>query len=69
LARLRAANILYDEDAHGTFFQLYSQPFAGGMFFEIVQRTDGYAGYGGPNAPFRIAAQKRLIRQKGMPKK
>ena len=69
LARLRAANILYDEDGHGTFFQLYSQPFAGGMFFEIVQRTDGYAGYGGPNAPFRIAAQKRLIRQKGMPKK
>jgi 4-hydroxyphenylpyruvate dioxygenase len=69
LARLRAANILYDEDAHGTFFQLYSQPFAGGMFFEIIQRTGGYAGYGGPNAPFRIAAQKRLIRQKGMPKK
>lgn len=68
LSRLTAANILYDEDAQGAFFQLYSRPFAGGMFFEIIQRVDGYAGYGGPNAPFRIAAQKRLMRQKGMPK-
>ena len=68
LARLRAQNILYDEDARGKFFQLYSRPFADGMFFEIVQRTGGYEGYGGPNAPFRIAAQKRLMRPKGMPK-
>lgn len=68
LAQLRMSNILYDEDAQGKFFQLYSRPFAGGMFFEIIQRTDGYGGYGGPNAPFRIAAQKRLMRQKGMPK-
>ena len=68
LSRMKAANILYDEDGRGAFFQLYSRPFAGGMFFEIVQRKDGYAGYGGPNAPFRIAAQKRLIRQKGMPR-
>ena len=67
LARLRAQNILYDEDARGKFFQLYSRPFADGMFFEIVQRTGGYEGYGGPNAPFRIAAQKRLMRQKGIP--
>ncbi len=68
LERLRAGNIFYDEDANGTFFQIYSRPFAGGMFFEIVQRSDGYAGYGGPNAPFRIAAQKRLMRPHGVPK-
>jgi len=68
LERLRASNILYDEDAAGVFFQLYSRPFAGGMFFEIVQRFGNYKGYGGPNAPFRIAAQKRLMRPKGMPK-
>ncbi|MBS1303674.1 sugar phosphate isomerase/epimerase and 4-hydroxyphenylpyruvate domain-containing protein [Loktanella sp. SALINAS62] len=66
--RLSARNILYDEDANGAFYQLYSRPFAGGMFFEIVQREAGYAGYGGPNAPFRIAAQKRLMRHKGMPR-
>ena len=68
LARMRAFNILYDEDAEGAFFQFYSQPFAGGTFFEIVQRVDGYDGYGAPNAPFRIAAQKRLMRPKGMPR-
>ncbi|TNF21381.1 MAG: sugar phosphate isomerase/epimerase and 4-hydroxyphenylpyruvate domain-containing protein [Rhodobacteraceae bacterium] len=67
LDRLRAANILYDEDAGGAFLQFYSRPFAGGMFFEIVERRAGYGGYGGPNAPFRIAAQKRLMRAKGVP--
>ena len=68
LAQLEAHSILYDEDVNGAFYQLYSKPFAGGMFFEIVQREAGYGGYGGPNAPFRIAAQKRLMRPKGMPK-
>jgi 4-hydroxyphenylpyruvate dioxygenase len=69
LTRLKAGNILYDEDATGAFFQFYSRPFAGGMFFEIVERRNGYQGYGAPNAPFRIAAQKRLMRQRGMPKR
>ncbi len=67
LGRLRDANILYDADGQGEFLQLYSQPFAGHMFFEIVERRGGYAGYGAPNAPFRIAAQKRLDPPKGMP--
>lgn len=66
LERLKAANILYDRDASGEFFQMYSGAFAGGMFFEIIQRS-GYTGFGGPNAPFRIAAQKRRMRAKGMP--
>ena len=68
LQRLKDGNILYDEDTNGAFFQFYSRPYAGGMFFEIVQRKDGYSGYGAPNSPFRIAAQKRLMRPKGMPK-
>ena len=68
LSALKAGNILYDVDAKGAFFQFYSRPYAGGMFFEIVERRGGYAGYGAPNAPFRIAAQKRLMRPKGMPK-
>jgi len=67
LERMRAASILYDADPRGEFFQLYSRPFASGMFFEIVERRGGYAGYGAANAPFRIAAQKRLMRPKGMP--
>lgn len=66
--RLQAHNILYDCDDDGEFFQFYSRPFAGSMFFEIVERRGAYDGYGAPNAPFRIAAQKRLGRPKGMPK-
>jgi len=68
LERLRAGNILYDQDEDGEFFQLYSHPYAGGMFFEIVERRGDYNGYGAPNAPFRIAAQKRLMRPRGMPR-
>ncbi|MEF9601326.1 VOC family protein, partial [Paracoccus sp. PXZ] len=67
-ARLRAHHIMYDEDAEGQFMQFYSTALPGGFFLEIVQRRGGYAGYGAPNAPFRIAAQKRTMRPKGMPK-
>ena len=66
--RLRKANILYDRDERGEFFQFYSRNFGEGFFFEIVERRDNYAGYGAPNAPFRIAAQKRAMLPKGMPK-
>lgn len=68
LERMSATNILYDNDGTAEFFQLYSRPFAGGMFFEILERRGDYAGFGAPNAPFRIAAQKRLMRPKGMPR-
>lgn len=67
-ARLRAHHIMYDEDAGGQFLQFYSTALPGGFFLEIVQRRGDYAGYGAPNAPFRIAAQKRTLRPKGMPK-
>jgi 4-hydroxyphenylpyruvate dioxygenase len=68
LEGLRAGSILYDEDAGGAFYQIYSRPFPGGFFFEILQRSGSYQGYGAPNAPFRIAAQKRLLRQNAMPR-
>jgi 4-hydroxyphenylpyruvate dioxygenase len=67
--RLRASNILYDRDEHGEYFQLYSPNFGEGFFFEIVERRGGYRGYGAPNAPFRIAAQKRRMLPKGMPRR
>ncbi len=67
LERMRRGQILYDRDAGGEYLQLYSRPFAGGMFFEVVERRGGYGGYGAPNAPFRIAAQKRLMRGRGIP--
>ncbi len=66
LAEMKRFQILYDADEAGEFFQLYGKPASNGFFFEIVQRS-GYQGYGAANAPFRIAAQKRLRRPKGMP--
>lgn len=65
LARMQAANVLYDHDEGGAFFQCYSRAFAGGVFFEILQRSADYRGFGAVNAPFRIAAQKRLLRASG----
>ncbi|EAS49675.1 4-hydroxyphenylpyruvate dioxygenase [Aurantimonas manganoxydans SI85-9A1] len=67
--RLRAHNILYDRDGKGEYFQLYGPTFGEGFFFEIVERRGGYTGYGAPNAPFRIAAQKRELPPRGMPKR
>lgn len=67
LARLRDANVLYDRDEHGEFFQFYSGMLGEGFFFEVVERRGGYRGYGGPNAPFRIAAQRRAMRTEGIP--
>jgi 4-hydroxyphenylpyruvate dioxygenase len=57
----------FGRDAEGEFFQLYSRNFGEGFFFEISERRDAYAGYDGPNAAFRVAAQKRAMLPKGMP--
>ncbi|MBB4216429.1 4-hydroxyphenylpyruvate dioxygenase [Rhizobium sp. BK212] len=64
---LKAENILYDRDEHGEYFQLYSGTYGEGFFFEIVERRN-YRGYGAPNAIFRIAALKKLMRPEGLPK-
>lgn len=72
ISAFKTRNILYDRDENGTggeFFQLYSRPFGDGMFFEIVERRGNYDGYGAANAPFRIAAQRRLARPTGFPRR
>ena len=66
--RLRALNILYDEDENGRYFQVYTSVFAEHFFFEIVSR-DGYQGFGAPNAPIRLAAQSRLSRHPAVPRR
>jgi 4-hydroxyphenylpyruvate dioxygenase len=68
IARLQRGHILMDSDERGEFLQFYGQPLRGGLFFEIVERRAEYNGYGAPNAPFRIAALKRLLRGKDMPR-
>ncbi|MER7194106.1 bifunctional sugar phosphate isomerase/epimerase/4-hydroxyphenylpyruvate dioxygenase family protein [Streptomyces flaveolus] len=56
LATYRELGILYDRDDHGTFRHCYTHT-VGRVFFELVQRDDGYRGYGAANAPVRLAAQ------------
>jgi 4-hydroxyphenylpyruvate dioxygenase len=59
LERLEEGGILYDRDADGEYFQLYSRAFAKRFFFEVVERRS-YVGYGAANAPVRLAAQARF---------
>lgn len=58
---LRRENVLYDRDEEGEYFQLYCPTYGEGFIFEVVERRGLYRGYGAPNAPFRIAAQKRQL--------
>ena len=53
---LRSLGILYDVDATGTFLHLYTRLVGSRLFFEVVQRTGAYDGYGAANAPVRMAA-------------
>ncbi|WP_329039077.1 sugar phosphate isomerase/epimerase and 4-hydroxyphenylpyruvate domain-containing protein [Streptomyces sp. NBC_01725] len=54
--QLRALGLLYDTDDSGEFLHLYTRT-VGQVFFEIVQRTGDYRGFGLPNAAVRLAAQ------------
>jgi 4-hydroxyphenylpyruvate dioxygenase len=56
LAEMAALGLLYDEDQHGSFHQLYTAHFHGRFCFEIVQRN-GYRGFGAANTPVRSAMQ------------
>ncbi|WP_203290722.1 bifunctional sugar phosphate isomerase/epimerase/4-hydroxyphenylpyruvate dioxygenase family protein [Maricaulis parjimensis] len=59
LDRLRAARILYDQDADGEYFQFYTRAFAKRFFFEVVERR-GYDAFGAANAAIRLASQTRF---------
>ena len=63
ITKLKDGNILYDRDGAGEYFQIYSVPIWGGFFFEIVARKGGYQGYGARNAPIRLAAQMRHVKE------
>jgi 4-hydroxyphenylpyruvate dioxygenase len=68
IEQLKSHNILYDREGDAEFLQAYTQTMEGGFFFEIVERR-GYKGFGAVNAPIRLAAQARLARPAGMPRK
>ena len=60
IAKLKKQNILYDKDGNGEYFQVYSKNLFDGFFFEIVQRKNGYPGYGARNASVRLSSQTIL---------
>ncbi|MCL8014879.1 bifunctional sugar phosphate isomerase/epimerase/4-hydroxyphenylpyruvate dioxygenase family protein [Streptomyces sp. AS02] len=59
LETYRELGILYDRDQHGGEFRHCYTATIGHVFFELVQRTGGYRGFGAANAPVRLAAQRR----------
>lgn len=59
LAELQRHGLLYDDDGAGRFWHLYTDAFWDRFFFEVVQRSGGYAGFGAANTPVRAAAQAR----------
>ena len=60
VAELQSLNLLFDRDDHGDFLHFYSEVI-GNVFFEVIERQNGYDGYGANNSPIRIAAQYRLF--------
>jgi 4-hydroxyphenylpyruvate dioxygenase len=56
--QLAGLGVLYDRDpGGGEFFHFYTVLLGRRLFFEIVQRTGGYDGFGAPNTPVRMASQ------------
>jgi 4-hydroxyphenylpyruvate dioxygenase len=59
LETYRELGVLYDRDERGGEFRHCYSETVGHVFFEFVQRTGGYSGFGAANAPIRLAAQRR----------
>jgi len=55
--RMREFGVLYERAGDGEYFHVYTESFADRFFFEIVQRSGGYDGYGALNAPARMPSQ------------
>ncbi|MFD1384565.1 bifunctional sugar phosphate isomerase/epimerase/4-hydroxyphenylpyruvate dioxygenase family protein [Rhodanobacter aciditrophus] len=58
IRKLQDHNIMYDENEDGAFFHCYTEEVSG-VFFEVLQRVDGYNNYGEANAYVRMASQAR----------
>lgn len=69
VGELRELGLLYDRDEHGEVLHFYTGTL-GGVFFEVLERLDGYRGYGAADAPVRLAAQYRRLRDaaRGVPR-
>jgi sugar phosphate isomerase/epimerase/4-hydroxyphenylpyruvate dioxygenase-like putative hemolysin len=59
LAVLREHSILYDSDEEGEYLHFYTEMLGSRLFFEVVQRVGGYAGFGAAGTvPVRMAAHR-----------
>jgi 4-hydroxyphenylpyruvate dioxygenase len=57
---MRDLSICYDSDGDGgEYFHFFAPMLGRRLFFEIVQRVNGYDGYASANTPVRMAAQYR----------
>ncbi|GAA2971992.1 sugar phosphate isomerase/epimerase/4-hydroxyphenylpyruvate dioxygenase-like putative hemolysin [Microbacterium terrae] len=57
---LREHSILYDRDESGEYLHMFTEMLGSRVFFEIVQRIDGYSGFGAAQSiPLRMAAHRR----------
>ena len=60
LESLRENRVLYDRDDHGEFLHFFTEMLGSRVFFEVVQRVDGYTGFGAPlSIPLRMTAHRR----------
>ncbi|MDY0908548.1 TIM barrel protein [Microbacterium sp. CFBP9034] len=60
LDALREHSILYDRNEQGEFLHFFTEMLGSRLFFEVVQRIDGYNAFGDPRSiPLRMAAHRR----------
>ncbi|TWP36617.1 sugar phosphate isomerase/epimerase and 4-hydroxyphenylpyruvate domain-containing protein [Leekyejoonella antrihumi] len=59
IGRLREHNVLYDRDSEGELLHAYTRHVADAFYVELLERRDGYGGFGSVNTPVRLVAQAR----------
>ena len=57
IAELRSLGVMYDRDDTGEILHIYTRRIGGAFYVEVLQRIDGYDGYGAGNTPVRLVAQ------------
>jgi 4-hydroxyphenylpyruvate dioxygenase len=57
---LREHSVLYDKDEHGEYLHFFTRMYGSRIFFEVVQRINGYASLGASNSTaLRMAAHRQ----------
>ena len=59
IERMSELGILYDASGGGELLHFYTAMTGTSLFLEVLERRGGYDGYGAPNSPVMIAAQRR----------